>query len=80
MKSEANHHDLLHSHVWGCLAIVLEPKLQNDQKLPKWNWRACVGQFLGYLDEHSLLVALCNTCPRVMFPHNFMLYLMISLW
>jgi hypothetical protein len=56
MKSKANHCDLLRLHVWGCLAIVLESCLQNDQKLPKWNWCARVGQFLGYSDEHSLLV------------------------
>ena len=49
MKSKANHCDLLCSHVWGCSAIVLEPKLKNDQKLPKLNWCACVGQFLDYL-------------------------------
>ena len=36
---------------------VLEPKLQNGQKLPKWNQRSRLGQFLGYLDEHSSLVA-----------------------
>ncbi len=46
-KSKADHHDLLCSHVWGCPAIVLDPKLQNDQKLPKWNRCARVGQFLG---------------------------------
>jgi hypothetical protein len=34
-KSKADHQDLLRSHVWGCPAIVLEPQLQNDQKLPK---------------------------------------------
>jgi hypothetical protein len=33
-ESKADHLDLLCSHVWGCLAIVLDPKLQNDQKLP----------------------------------------------
>ena len=55
-KSKADHRDLLRSHVWGCPAIVLDPKLQNDQKLPKWNRRARVGQFLGYLDEHLSLV------------------------
>ena len=43
--------------MWGFLAIVLDPKLQNDQKLPKWNRRACVGWFLGYSDEHLSLVA-----------------------
>ncbi len=56
-KSKADHRDLLCSHVWGCLAIDLDPKLQNNQKLPKWNRCAHVGQFLGYSDEHSSLVA-----------------------
>ena len=56
-KSKADHRDLLRTHVWGCPAIVLDPKLQNDHKLPKWNRRARVGQFLGYSDEHSSLVA-----------------------
>jgi hypothetical protein len=56
-KSNADHRDLLCLHVWGCLAIVLDPKLQNNQKLPKWNRGTCVGQFLGYSDEHLSLVA-----------------------
>ena len=56
-KSKADHCDLLRFHVWGCPAIVLDPKLQNDQKLPKWNRPARAGQFLGYSDEHSSLVA-----------------------
>jgi hypothetical protein len=55
-KSKADHCDLLRLHVWGFPAIVLDPKLQNNQKIPKWNRRAHVGQFLGYLDEHSSLV------------------------
>ena len=36
---------------------MLKPKLQNFQKLPKWNPWSRLGQFLGYLDEHSSLVA-----------------------
>ena len=43
--------------MWGCPAYVLEPKLQNGQKLPKWNRQSRLGQLLGYLDEHSSLVA-----------------------
>jgi hypothetical protein len=43
--------------VWGCPVFVLEAKLQNDQKLPKWNRRAQMGQFVGFSDEHSSLVA-----------------------
>ncbi len=57
MKSKADHRDLLRAHVWGCPAIVLEPQLQKDKKLPKWNRRARVEQYFGYLDEHSSLVA-----------------------
>jgi hypothetical protein len=56
-KSKADHHDLLRLYVWGCLAIVIDPRLQNNQKLPKWNRCACVGKLLGYSDEHSSLVA-----------------------
>ena len=56
-KSKADHRDLLRSHVWGCPAIVLDPKPQNDQKLPTWNRCARVGQLLGYSDEHSSLLA-----------------------
>jgi hypothetical protein len=55
-KSKADYHDLLCAHVWECPAIVFEPQLQNNKKLPKWNRRAWVGQFLGYLDEHLSLV------------------------
>ncbi len=56
-KQKADHHDILHSHVWGCPLYVLKPKLQNGQKLPKWNCWSRLGQFLGYSDEHSSLVA-----------------------
>ncbi len=56
-KQKAVHRDILRSHVWECPVYVLEPKLQNDQQLPKWNQRSRLGQFLGYPDEHSSLVA-----------------------
>ena len=56
-KTKTNNRNLLRTHVWGCPVFVLEPKLQNDQKLPKWNRRARMGQFLGFSDTHSLLVA-----------------------
>jgi len=36
-KQKADHRDILRSHVWGCPAYVLEPKLQYGQQLPKWN-------------------------------------------
>ena len=47
-KQKADHRDILRSHVWGCPTYVLKPKLQNGQKLPKWNCWSRLGQFLGY--------------------------------
>ena len=55
-KTKADHKDLLRSHVWGCPVFVLDPKLQNGQKIPKWNRRSRIGQFLGFSEEHSTLV------------------------
>ena len=50
--------DLRHGHVWGCPVFVLDAKLQDGKKLPKWNHRARMGQFLGFSDTHSSLVAI----------------------
>jgi len=55
--SDYSYREILRSHVWGCPVYVLEAKLQNDQKLPKWNRRDCLGQFVGFSDEHSSMVA-----------------------
>ncbi len=56
-KERSDYKDILRCHVWGCPVYVLKAKLQNDQKLPKWNRRAYLGQFVGFSDEHSSLVA-----------------------
>jgi len=52
-----NHCDILQARVWGCPVFVLNPKLQDGKKIPKWNHCARMGQFLGYSDENSSLVA-----------------------
>ena len=41
------------SHVWGCPAYVLDPKLQDGKKLPKWQSRGRQGQYLGVSPDHS---------------------------
>ena len=56
-KEKSDHRDLLRSHVWGCPVYVLDPTLQSGKKIPKWNRRARMGQFLGFSEEHSSLVA-----------------------
>ena len=54
--NKANHHNLSRSHVWGCPVFLLDPKLQNDPKIPKWDRRYRLGQFLGVLEHHSSLI------------------------
>lgn len=55
--TQSDHRDLLRAHVWGCPVYVLDPKLQDGKKIPKWSRRARQGQFVGFSDEHSSLVA-----------------------
>ena len=46
------------SRVWGCPVYVLEPKLQDGHKLPKWKPRSRRGQFLGASSQHSRHIGL----------------------
>ena len=34
---KADHRDLLRAHVWGCPCYVLDRKIQDGKKLPKFN-------------------------------------------
>ena len=52
-QSQLDHNGLLRYHVYGCTVFVLEPKVQNDQTLSKWNRCSSVRQFPGFLNEHS---------------------------
>lgn len=56
-KTKADHRDLLRTHVWGCPVYVLDPALQGNKKIPKWNKRARQAQFVGFSEQHSSLVA-----------------------
>ena len=57
-STKTDHSDLRRAHVWGCPVYVLDAKLQDGKKLPKWNRRARMGQFLGFSTTHSSLVAM----------------------
>jgi hypothetical protein len=56
-KTKVDHEDFLRTHVWGCPVFVLDPKLQDGKKIPKWNRHSRLGHFLGFSNEHSSLVA-----------------------
>ena len=46
------------ARVFGCPVYVLDPKLQDGKKLPKWSKRSRMGIFVGFSSEHSNTVAL----------------------
>jgi hypothetical protein len=49
---------LQRSHVIGCPVFVLDPKLQDSKKIPKWSMRSCRGVYLGISKHHSTTVHL----------------------
>jgi hypothetical protein len=57
-QSIGSHSRLLNARAWGCPVYVLEPKLRDDGKIPKWSPRTRRGQFLGFSPVHSSTVGL----------------------
>lgn len=53
-----NHNHLQRLHVFGCPVYVLDPKLQDGKKLPKWKRRSRRGIYLGVSRLHSTTVHL----------------------
>ena len=53
-----NYDHLRSTHVWGAPCYVLDPKLQDGSKLPKFKARSRQGKFLGYSAEHASSVGL----------------------
>ena len=47
---------LQRAHVFGCPTYVLDPKLQDGKKLPKWSPRCRRGQYLGPSPSHSTTI------------------------
>ena len=56
-SNKADHRELSISYVWEYPIFVLDPKLQFDKKMKKYNWRYCLGKFLGFSEHHSSLIA-----------------------
>ena len=74
-RARSDHRDILSAHFWGYPVFVLNPKFQNDQKLPKWNRRSRMGQFLGFSDEHLSLVAnVQNLSTGYISPHYHLVF------
>ena len=55
---KSDHEELRNAKVWGCPVYVLEPTLQDGKKLPRWQPRSKLGQFLGRSRVHASSVGL----------------------
>jgi hypothetical protein len=51
-------HRLMDLNVWGCPVYVLDPKIQQGQKLPRWAPKSKRGIFLGLSQYHESEVPL----------------------
>ena len=57
-KTTFPRHHYSHFHVWGCPAYVLDGKLADGKKLPKWSPRSERYMYLGISPHHSGAVPL----------------------
>ena len=51
----------MRARLWGCPAFVLDPRLQDKQKIPKWTKRSRCGMYLGSsMYHHSTVGRILN--------------------
>ena len=58
LKTVVPRSHLKHVHVWGAPCFVLDPKLQDGQKIPKFDPRSRQGMNLGWSPKHASSVPL----------------------
>ena len=74
--------DLQRLHVFGCPVYVLDPKMQDGKKLPKWQRRSRRAVYLGTSQNHGSTVALVLNLETGKFSPQYIILLsstMISL-
>jgi hypothetical protein len=54
----SNYNHLIRAHTFGCPVYVLDPRLQDSKKIPKWSMRSRRGVYLGVSKHHSSTVHL----------------------
>jgi hypothetical protein len=61
--------------VFGCPSYVLDPRLQDGFKIPKWEPRARLGQFLGFSSSRSTTIGtIRNLCTGYVSPQYHVVY------
>jgi hypothetical protein len=48
-----DYHHISRARIWGCPVYVLDPKLQDGKKIPKWDPRSRRGMVVGMSQSHS---------------------------
>ena len=57
-STSSSYSALTHARVWGCPAYVLDPRLQDGKKIPKWQPKSRRGQYVGASQLHASSVGL----------------------
>jgi hypothetical protein len=57
-RSKSSFSALVNAHPWGCPVYVLQPRLQDGGKVPKWEPRSRQGQYMGSSSLHASTVGL----------------------
>ena len=57
-RTKSNYSHLKNAHPWGCPTYVLDPRLQDGFKIPKWEPRSWRGVFMGIYPLHASSVGL----------------------
>jgi hypothetical protein len=79
-KQKSRPDRLLDFHTFGCPVYVLDPRLQQGQKIPKWQPRSRQACYLGHSPRHAqtvpvvlnLKTGLCSPQYHVVFDDNFL--------
>ena len=69
---------LRNEKIGGCPSYVLDPKLQDGEKLPKWDPITQQHQYLGKYSTHASSVGLRRNLRSGYIPPNFMSYMIIG--
>ena len=56
--SKSSHSHLMNAKPWGCPVYVLDPRIQDGYKIPKWEPQSRQGQFVGFSPLHASTVGL----------------------
>ena len=62
--SQGRHNALKHAKTWGSPSCVLDPRLQDSKKIPKWEPRARRGQFKGVSFKHASNIGMIRNLTK----------------